>query len=199
VSSLVMHLVEDDDERDDEGVVDARVDGDAVRVLPQQRAHHAEPPVDLQVPIHSHSVEEHDEQATLIGEEESAADTTCLGDDGVGVAERDGAGAVVVAAGDPEVAGLLGVVAGEEDADLGRPPQLHHGRLHHGEQQVPAPGAVAPEHLPPRAQHQRLRVPHPHPSSSRQDSGRRSKREGDQEIKGRRIGGEKEQRPIPGR
>ena len=48
VSSLVMHLVEDDDERDDEGVVDARVDGDAVRVLPQQRAHHAEPPVDLQ-------------------------------------------------------------------------------------------------------------------------------------------------------
>jgi hypothetical protein len=43
-----MHLVEDDDERDDEGVVDPRVDGDAVRVLPQQRADHAEPPVDLQ-------------------------------------------------------------------------------------------------------------------------------------------------------
>ena len=42
-----MHLVEDDDERDDEGVVDPRVDGDAVRVLPQQRADHAEPPVDL--------------------------------------------------------------------------------------------------------------------------------------------------------
>jgi hypothetical protein len=43
-----MHLVEDDDERDDEGVVDPSVDGDAVRVLPQQRVHHAEPPVDLQ-------------------------------------------------------------------------------------------------------------------------------------------------------
>jgi hypothetical protein len=48
VSSLVMHLVEDDNERDDEGVVDPRVEGDAVRVLPQQRAHHVEPPVDLQ-------------------------------------------------------------------------------------------------------------------------------------------------------
>uniref|UniRef100_J3LU47 DUF834 domain-containing protein n=1 Tax=Oryza brachyantha TaxID=4533 RepID=J3LU47_ORYBR len=86
-----MHLVEDDDERDDEGVVDAGVHGDAVRVLPQQRARHAEPPVDL-----------------------------C--DDGVGVAEGDGAGAVVVAAGDAEVACLLGVVAGEEDAHLGRTP-----------------------------------------------------------------------------
>ena len=44
---MVVHLVEDDGERDDEGVVDAGVDGDAVRVLPQQRAHHGGPPVDL--------------------------------------------------------------------------------------------------------------------------------------------------------
>ena len=44
---MVVHLVEDDGERDDEGVVDAGVDGDAVRVLPQQRAHHGRPPVDL--------------------------------------------------------------------------------------------------------------------------------------------------------
>nr|ACN31468.1 unknown [Zea mays] len=130
-----MHLVEDDDERDDEGVVDPRVDGDAVRVLPQQRADHAEPPVDL-------------------------------GDDGVGVAEGDGAGAVVVAAGDPEVAGLLGVVAGEEDADLGGAPQLDHGRLHDAEHEVPPAGAVAPEHLPPRVQHQRLRS-HRRPRAAR--------------------------------
>ena len=87
----------------------------------------------------------------------------CLGDDGVRVAEGDGAGAVVVAAGDPEVAGLLGVVAGEEDADLGGPPQLDHGRLHHGEHEVPPAGAVAPEHLPPRVQHQRLRSKQPCP------------------------------------
>ena len=57
VSSLEMHLVEDDDERDDKGVVDARVDGDAVRILPQQRAHHAEPPVYLRQATNPFSVQ----------------------------------------------------------------------------------------------------------------------------------------------
>jgi hypothetical protein len=51
----------------------------------------------------------------------------------------------VVDAGDLEVAGLLGVVAGDEDADLGGPPQLDHGRLHDAEHEVPPAGAVALE------------------------------------------------------
>ena len=56
----------------------------------------------------------------------------------------------MVDAGDPEVAGLLGVVAGDEDADLGGPPQLDHGRLHDAEHEVPPAGAVALEPGLPR-------------------------------------------------
>lgn len=62
LSWLEMHLVEDDDERDDEGVVDAGVDGDAVCVLPQQRARHAEPPVDLRAKQFLRQVEQHAHQ-----------------------------------------------------------------------------------------------------------------------------------------
>jgi hypothetical protein len=96
-----------------------------------------------------------------VGRRRESRERTCLGDDGVGVAEGDGAGAVVVASGDPKVTGLLGVVAGEEDADLGGPPQLDHGRLHDAEHEVPPGGAVASEHLPPPA----------FPSSSKQRPG----------------------------
>jgi hypothetical protein len=56
-----------------------------------------------------------------VGRRRESLERTCLGDDDVGVTEGDGAGAVLVDAGDPEVAGLLGVVAGDEDADLGGP------------------------------------------------------------------------------
>jgi hypothetical protein len=40
-----------------------------------------------------------------VGRRRESLERTCLGDDGVGVTEGDGTGAVVVAAGDPEVAG----------------------------------------------------------------------------------------------
>ncbi|AQK49215.1 hypothetical protein ZEAMMB73_Zm00001d048939 [Zea mays] len=80
-----------------------------------------------------------------VGRRRESRERTCLGDDDVGVTEGDGAGAVVVDAGDPEVAGLLGVVAGDEDADLGGPPQLDHVRLHDAEHEVPPAGAVAME------------------------------------------------------
>jgi hypothetical protein len=85
-----------------------------------------------------------------VGRRRESRERTCLGDDDVGVTEGDGAGAVVVDAGDPEVAGLLGVVAGDEDADLGGPPQLDHGRLHDAEHEVPLAGAVALEPGLPR-------------------------------------------------
>jgi len=42
------------------------------------------------------------------------------------------------------------VVAGDEDADLGGPPQLDHGRLHDAEHEVPPAGAVALEPGLPR-------------------------------------------------
>eukprot|EP00267_Zea_mays_P046332 XP_020398701.1 uncharacterized protein LOC109941868 [Zea mays] len=85
-----------------------------------------------------------------VGRRRESRERTCLGDDDVGVTEGDGAGAVVLAAGDPEVAGLLGVVAGDEDADLGGPPQMDHGRLHDAEHEVPPAGAVALEPGLPR-------------------------------------------------
>jgi hypothetical protein len=85
-----------------------------------------------------------------VGRRRESRERTCLGDDCVGVTEGDGTGAVVVAAGDPEVAGLLGVVAGDEDADIGGPPQLDHGRLHDAEHEVPPAGAVALEPGLPR-------------------------------------------------
>jgi hypothetical protein len=40
-----------------------------------------------------------------VGRRRESLERTCLGDDSVGVTEGDGTGAVVVAAGDPEVAG----------------------------------------------------------------------------------------------
>ncbi|KAL5659680.1 hypothetical protein ACJX0J_032843, partial [Zea mays] len=57
-----------------------------------------------------------------VGRRRESLERTCLGDDSVGVTEGDGTGAVA--------AGLLGVVVGDEDADLGGTPQLDHGRLH---------------------------------------------------------------------
>jgi hypothetical protein len=79
-----------------------------------------------------------------VGRRRESRERTCLGDDGVGVTEGDGVGAVVVATGDPEVAGLLGVVAGDEDADFGGPPQLDHGRLHDAEVCCPTGGSCRP-------------------------------------------------------
>jgi hypothetical protein len=160
VSSLAIHLVKDDDERDDERVVDAGVHGDLVGVLPQQRADDAEAAVDP-------------------------------GDDGVGVAEGDGAGAFVVAPGDPEVADLLCVVAGEEHAHLGRLVQRDRRRLRHGEHQVAPARAVAAEHVPARVQQQRLQ----HRRSGQSSGGERIRALGMGKGGNQRI----DAGPIPGR